>query len=130
MTTFTKGQPVTVFQQYDGKGTVSVTDLFVYSCGKKQMVLVDAAGAKFEGRLFRPQEEQWGRHNYVKPRMDRQDATAFALELGAAYAADERTRLERCIAPEGGPKSNGYTMAIRKELAALHEPRALLEAEG
>ena len=119
---FTKGQQVTFLQNWDDKGTVRVVDLTVYSCGKKQMVLVDAAGAKFQGRNFRPTEAQHGFCRVVA-KLTQADATAAALALGAEIVAAERSRFDRNLTIPGC--GDGYYNAMRRDIAALHEPRAV-----
>ena len=120
MKTFTKGQPVTFLQNWDDKGTVRIVDLTVYSCGKKQMVLVDGSGTKFEGRHFYPGETQ---HSYsrVVARLTKDDAVAAALALGAEIVAAERDRKEQLIACYDFGEQAGYTKAMRLDIAALHE---------
>jgi len=120
---FTKGQEVTLLQNWDGKGTVRIIDLTVNSCGKKQMILVDAAGAKFQGRNFYPTEAQPGPDRVVA-RLSHDDAVAAALVLGAEIVAEERARIEKMLAHYGYPETHGYTKAMRRDQAALHEPRA------
>lgn len=124
MKTFTKGQAVTFLQNWDSKGTVRIVDLTVYSCGKKQMVLVDGSGTKFEGRHFYPSETQ---HSYsrVVARLTKDDAVAAALALGAEVVAGERGRMEKMIAHYDYGEQAGYTKAVRRDIAALHEPRAV-----
>jgi hypothetical protein len=124
MKTFTKGQPVTFLQNWDSKGTVRIVELTVYSCGKKQMVLVDGSGTKFEGRHFYPSETQ---HSYsrVVARLTKDDAVAAALALGAEVVAGERGRMEKMIAHYDYGEQAGYTKAVRRDIAALHEPRAV-----
>jgi hypothetical protein len=122
---FTKGQAVHFLQNWDSKGTVRVIDLVVHSCGKKQMILVDEAGVKFQGRNFHPTEQQGISRGRVVARLAKADAIAAALALGAEIVAQERARMERQIASYGYPEEHGYTKAMRQNLAALHEPRAI-----
>lgn len=119
---FTKGQLVTLLQNWDRQGTVRVVDLIVHSCGKKRMILVDDAGAQFEGRFFSPAKEQPG-CGYVVSRLSKADADAAALGFGAVIVKDERARMEHAIAHYGYPETDGYTKSVRKSLAELHEPR-------
>jgi hypothetical protein len=121
---FVKGQLVTFLQNWDNKGTVRICDLVVYSCGKKQMILVDCHGEKFEGRHFYPTESQYG-SGVVVPRLSREDAEIAALNLGETIVTMERTRMENCIAHYGYPESHGYTKAVRQGIAELHEARAV-----
>lgn len=119
---FTKGQPVTFLQNWDSKGTVRIADLIVHSCGAKQMVLVDEAGAKFEGKNFLPGREQYS-YGLVVPRLSPEAAEAAALELGAAIVVAVRNRLEKAIAHYGYPETDNYTKSIRQDIEELHEPR-------
>lgn len=131
---FTKGQPVTYLQTWDNKGTVSIRDLFVYSCGKKQMILCDAQGVKFQGAHFPPDGQLF--HGRVVARLTPAEAEAAALAIGAEVVAYETARLEGCIARHGSPEAHGgsvrmrdgYISAIRSNLAALHEPRFIWRA--
>jgi hypothetical protein len=125
MPAFVKNQEVTYLQNWDSKGTVRIIDLIVYSCGRKQMVLVDATGKKFEGCLFQPTEEQiqYGR---VVPRLSPEAALTAALELGATIVALERASMENSIARAGKSETHNYTKSMREEIAKLHEPRAVI----
>ena len=122
MTTFTKGQPVTFLQNWDDKGTVRIVELTVCSCGKKQMVLVDGSGTKFQGHHFLPVEAQYG-HSRVVARLSHEDAVAAAMVLGAEIVAAERSRYEHALTIPGC--GDGYYNAMRRDIAALHEPRAV-----
>lgn len=120
---FVKGQPVTYLQNWDHQGTVRIYDLIVHSCGKKQMILVDGAGVKFQGRNFLPGEFQHS--GRVVTRLSDADAEVAALQLGAEIVNDERARMERALAHWAKPETDGYTIAMRQSIAKLHEPRAL-----
>ena len=137
---FTKGQPVTLFQNWDSKGTIRVVDLIVHSCGVKQMVLVDATGAKFEGRNFHASVSQsfggWYRGeviNQVQPRMTVAEAEAFALDLGALHNRLERLHIADRIQDaltgiyKDAPTTPGYVRGMEKHEADLHEPRVFRE---
>lgn len=115
---FTKGQKVTYISNWDNKGTVKITNLVVASCGKKQMILVDEAGVKFQGANFRPQSEQYS-HGVVFPRLTTEEAEASALEIAAKIIAYEEAHFARCLA---GNHGEGYNNAIRKSIAKLHQP--------
>ena len=125
---FTKGQAVTLFGSWDNFGTVRVVNLTVHSCGKKQMVLVDERGAKFEGRHFMPrvQQQDWALGCQVHPRMTADDAHAHALAMGAAIVEHERARYERLIAIHHDA-GRGYLDAMRADIARLHEPRVYVD---
>ena len=94
--TFKKGDTVTHLQVADSHGgLVWVTDdLTVYSCGKQQMVLVDAAGEKFQGKHFSPTgrcewtAERGYAHGELVLHAD-EDAMAAADEMGRAYRQAE-----------------------------------------
>jgi|SRR5215472_5561352 len=124
---FSKGQLVTLLRDWDSKGTVRIDDLAVYSCGAKQMILVDAAGTKFQGRLFH--EDYLGLQ--VLPRLSPEAAEAAALAMAAEVLAHERAHLARCLAisdtdAAGSPAmQHAYRAAIEKSIATLHEPRAV-----
>lgn len=121
---FSKNEAVTLFQNWDRKGTVKVTNLYVYSCGKKQMILVDDQGVKFGGRNFLPTVEQHDMDE-VHPVMTDEAAEAHALEMGARIAASVKARKEAAIAHYGKPETDGYTKAVRRDIAELHEPRCI-----
>lgn len=138
--TFRKGQLVTVFFNFDRNGSVKVVNLVVHSCGKKQMILVDEAGVKFQGHNFYPTEIQYpvngmnadlfaSAAHVVKPRMTDDEATSFALTLGAQFAQTERETLERTIARytarEGVNLDRGYLNAMNRKIAEIHEPRVV-----
>lgn len=125
MAVFTKNQDVTLLQNWDHKGTVRIVDLVVYSCGRKQMVLVNAAGEKFEGRFFQPVEDQI-MFSRVVPRLSPADAQAAARELGAAVVLAARARMQAAIASIGYGEDHGYTKAVRADIGQLHEPRAIV----
>lgn len=120
---FAKGQPVTFLSNWDRKGTVRIVNLTVHSCGKKQMVLVDDTGVKFEGRFFKPMTDQGVLDGVVWPRLSDAEAEAAALALGQVIIEYELAHAERCIARYGYPEAHGYTKAMRKGIAELHEPR-------
>lgn len=119
---FRKGQKVTLLQNWDHLGSVRIIDLVVYSCGAKQMVLVNEDGSKFGGMNFRPGVDQFG-FSKVHPRLTPDAAVAMALDLGAAIVAYRRSGLERRIAKSGKTERDGYIKACRLDLSRLHEPR-------
>ena len=119
---FSKGQQVTYFVNYDRKGTVQIRDLVVYSCGKKQMVLCDENGVKFQGASFLPTVAQYSMCE-VHPSMTEEAATAYALELGAKIVASELASMEAAIISYGYAEDAGYNKSMRRKIAELHEPR-------
>jgi len=128
MTKFTKGDKATLLGSLDNKGTVFHRDVIVHSCGRKQMVLTDATTGEELGRHFAPvvgtlavvTSFNW---QATFHRMTEQEATEAALRLGAMIVAYEAGRLNQCI--ERSPGDARYVAAIRRDLAELHEPRAL-----
>lgn len=124
---FKKGDEVTYIGDWDHKGTVYYRHAVVYSCGKKQMVLTDAVTGEEMGRHFRPVV---GEITGTFPRMTDEQAIAKCLEVGARIVAEERTRMERAIALCGYGEDHEYTKAVRKDIAALHEPIATSYADA
>lgn len=135
---FRKGQPVTLFSDWDRKGSVRVANLTVHSCGKKQMILVDESGAKFEGSNFLPSVGQYPSQRIseterfhfaeVHPRMSDEDAESYALHLGAKFVEKHRADMEELI--KGSSGDTGYIQAMRKKIAELHEPRVIRYQRG
>lgn len=121
---FTKGQQVTFLCNWDSKGTVAIVDLIVHSCGKKQMILVDDQGIKYQGRLFFPTEDQLN-FSRVVSRLSPEAAEALALEIGAQVATHEAAEKLRKIAHYGYGEEHAYTRSMRKSIADIHEPRTL-----
>lgn len=121
---FTKGQPVTYISDWDRKGTVSFRHAIVYSCGAKQMVLTDAETGEEMGRNFRPAV---GTHVGTFPRMSDDEARAACLAAAEVILAYERASFARCLSQGHG---ENYDAAIRKNIAALHEPRAVRHSEA
>lgn len=121
--TFKKGQPVTYLYDWDRRGTVRAVDLFVYSAGKKQMILVDANGAKFAGHNFRPCVKQGYDDgcNEVHPRLTEAEANELGLALAERILTYERAHFARCLAAHSDDR--GYCAAVQKDLERLHEAR-------
>lgn len=135
---FTKGEPVVVIQSWDGKGTVFYTFATVRSCGAKTMTLTRRDNGEYLGQHYRP---QIGRDRDLLPLympdvfkdMSEDAAISLCLEVGAEIVEYERAKLQRDLdrisqyaAAEYSP---GYKDALieatKKQLAELHEPRAL-----
>jgi hypothetical protein len=112
MPKFTKGQPVTFLQSWDDKGTVCIHELFVYSCGRKQMILVNAEGEKFAGQFFSPDGSDPRRQ--VHPRLSKADAEAAAIALGNEIIATTRTYCESKLTNPAY-----HTESVRRDIAAL-----------
>jgi hypothetical protein len=114
--TFKKGQPVTFLQTWSWTtGEVKIVELIVYSCGKKQMVLVDEKGEKFQGTHFAPQVEQ-GRPGRVLPRLSKAEAEAAALEWSAQLIKAEIEHINRCLI-HYATAGEGYLTCMRAKLA-------------
>lgn len=137
---FKKGEKVTVISSWDRKGTAIYRHAIVYSCGNKQMVLTDEATGEEIGRHFSPcvgsLEYTIKQHNgwqSASPaggtfkRMTDEEALEACLKVGAADVEYQTAHYERCLA---GGHGEGYNNAIRKDLAMLHEPRAMSHAEA
>ena len=134
MKEFKKGQQVVHFASYDRKGTWSFTRATVQSCGEKQMTLVNSETGVMMGRQFRPNSERTYEQNYggkvivqnwrdvTMADMTDEEAHAMCLELAAVELEAERQHFARCLATS---TSEGYTKAIEKSQAELHEPRSM-----
>ena len=115
---FTKGQKVTYIRDWDRKGTVTINQLVVHSCGKKQMILVDENGKKFSGQNFLPKNEQyWG--GVVVDRLEGDEAEKLAIEVAEKIIKKEMAHYNRCL--EGG-HGEGYDEVIRENIAKIHSP--------
>jgi hypothetical protein len=119
---FNKGDEVTYINDWDRKGTTYFRHAIVYSCGKKQMVLTDAETGEEMGRHFTPARAEIGGSGTFA-RMTDAEATAAALALAENILISETAHLERCL-QFNDTAGEGYKNAIRKSIAALHEPRA------
>lgn len=119
---FTKGQEVTYIAIWNRTGTAYYRNAIVHSCGNKQMVLTDAETGEEMGRHFHPGADRKYGFEQTFPRMTEAEAVAKCLEIAAEYLAGERARFERCLA---SGQSEGYNNAVRKDLAALTEPKAV-----
>lgn len=130
--TFKKGDLVTYISDWDRKGTVYFIQAVVYSCGKKQMVLTDAENGNEMGRHFKP---ALGSLETIKqdngiicqpggtfPRMTAEEAEAACLIIAAQIIKNETEHFNHCL--NAGHNEN-YKNAVRKDLAEIHEPRAL-----
>lgn len=131
---FKKGQEVTYIADWDRKGTYMYQHAIVYSCGKKQMVLTDAETGREMGRNYNPSlgrlEAGTEMKNGVEyhcqpggtfPRMTDEEAEAQCLKMAAAANQGRKEYYE-------GLKLTAWASApevMDKEIAALHEPRAL-----
>ena len=119
---FNKGDEVTYINDWDRKGTTYFRHAIVYSCGKKRMVLTDAETGEEIGRHFTPARAEIGGSGAFACMTDA-EATAAALALAENILISETAHLERCL-QFNDTAGEGYKNAIRKSIAALHEPRA------
>jgi len=111
---FKKGDAVTFIQDWNRKGAATYRHAVVYSCGKKQMVLTDAATGEEMGRHFAPKlGDDFGG---TFPRMTDAEAAAAALKVGERVIAREKAHFEHCLTRDA---SEGYLAAIRKDLAEI-----------
>lgn len=117
---FNKGDEVTYISDWDRKGTTYFRHAVVYSCGKKQMVLTDAETGEEMGRHFKPVRAALGEAGTFA-RLTEEEATAAALALADHILARETAHFERCL--QNDTAGEGYKNAIRRNIAALHEPR-------
>lgn len=125
---FKKGQEVTYIADWDRKGTVTFRHAVVYSCGVKQMVLTDAETGEEMGRHFRP---ALGEIVGTFPRMTDEAARAACIFAAEHIIASERARLENCLAASAkSGRGSSYDAGMQKNIAALHEPRALSYGEA
>lgn len=123
---FNKGDAVTFISDWDRMGTTFFRHAIVYACGKKQMVLTDAETGEEMGRHFIPVRAEIGRSGTFA-RMTDAEATAAALALAENIIASETAQFERCL--QNDTAGEGYKNAIRKNLTALHAPRAASHRE-
>jgi hypothetical protein len=125
---FKKGQEVVVLGRWNDAALFYAMPMFVYSAGKKQMVLVDANGVKFAGANFVPAERQHNEFHWVKPAMPMEEALEQARAMAVEWKAYKMAHYERCLKANGG---EAYDRAIRKDMAELEAavPAALPHAE-
>ncbi len=110
MKAFKKGEKVTRVSDWDGMGTFMISDCTVYSCGSKQMILIDDTTGEKMGELFRPVHGDQGYDlEFIFVRLDDHLARDFAMKLATRKIAE---RIER---PRTKPQ---------------HEPRVITRQEG
>lgn len=137
---FKKGDKVTLISSWDRCGTAIYRHAIVYSCGAKQMVLTDEVTGEEMGRHFSPNlgsleytfKEINGWRSYSAAggtfkRMTDEEALEACLKVGAEDVKYQSAHYERCLA---GGHGEGYNNAIRKDIAKLHEPRAMSHAQA
>ena len=123
---FKKNDLVTYIADWDRKGTVYYRNAIVHSCGKVQMVLVDAETGACMGRHFRPVEGDERGGTFA--RLTEEDAIALGLHIAERLLVKEREHFKRCLEKWGDEP--GYAAAIRKDEAELHEPRVIKIQRG
>jgi hypothetical protein len=122
--TFKKSEPVTFIASWDDKGTFYYRHAVVYSCGKKEMILTDAATGEEMGRRFRPVVgiNEDGFAGCVR-RLTDAEAEAACLKLAARFVADRRALYTELA--DSTKHGRGYADAMKRNLAELHEPQAI-----
>lgn len=120
---FSKGELVTLINNWDRNGTVSFRHAVVYSCGLKRMILTDAVTGEEIGRDFQPVRAV-GFEFGTRERLTDEAATALGLKLSEHFRTEERARLENCIVRH--PDDGGYIRSIAASIAKLDAttPRA------
>lgn len=119
---FAKGDTVTLFGDWDRKGTAWYRHAVVYACGPKRMTLTCAATGDELGRNFDP------RHALVTPRMTEAEAVAHALQLAALLLEQEREHIRDRIARFS--TDSRFVEVMQRQFDALHEPRAKRYIDG
>ena len=118
---FKKGDKVSVFLNWDKRGTVYAIQAEVASCGKKQMILLMPArwgevGMVYAKELFRPEyseEVNMFTEGYqVTKRLEGEELEAMGLKLAQNFIDSVRA------AVAARPAGNGAYL-----LNELHEPR-------
>jgi hypothetical protein len=118
---FTKGQEVTVINLWSAgdvsspnpKVSFTVEQLIVHSCGKKQMILRNAAGEVFKRRLYTPTERQYTSFHTVYPRISDEAALEIANARTVEYCARQVERHNDILA-RANKESEAYIRSITK----------------
>lgn len=124
---FTKGQKVTVFGNWDGKGTAHYQQAEVVSCGVKQMALKCAVTGTMMGVHYKPVVGTISDiatapgQTVVVPAVD--DATAHSMTLEAAEVFLASYRQRYATSRACNPNNHFYLNSINEEEMSLHEPR-------
>ena len=119
---FAKGDTVTLFGDWDRRGSVYYRHAVVYACGPKRMTLTCQETGDELGRNFDTH------YALVTPRMTEAEAVAHALQLAALLLESEREHFQRCLLRHS--TDTGYCASIQRSLDALHEPRAKRYIDG
>lgn len=118
MKQFKKGDKVVRIRDWDRKGTVYITHWTVASWGAQQATLVSDDGKFLKSRIYTTDYAGI----YLTGSIDEQ---AVALELAKQILAEQRAHFNRCL---GDSDHIAYLNAIKGEVAALHEPRVLVQS--
>lgn len=118
---FNKGDLVTLFGNWDRKGTAYYRHAIVYACGTKRMTLTCAVSGDELGHDFYPLTE------YVVPRQSEEQTIAYALQLAESFLIKERAHLQRCLTSSS---NTAYLKVIQRDIDELHEPRVKHYIEG
>lgn len=113
-----KGDVVWFFAGYDGKATMAVYKYGIKSAGAKQGTAVQETDGKFiESRIYA--------ENYknMVPVADMPDPAPYAMELAAAYKADNIKRNVDAVTwyACGSGAPDGYFAAMKKDCAEIME---------
>lgn len=113
---FTKGQTGFLIQSWDNRGTYTIREARVHSCGKKRMVLESLDGSECFGREFQPGQAQYHSGLFITG-VTREQAEAVALDTATKYrikAAKQYAGLA-----EVNTAKQGYAQAIYKSLSEV-----------
>lgn len=116
MTTFTKNQAAFLINNWNLQGKFAITAATVHSCGKKQMVLNDAATGECLGRNFNPAVTQWD--GEVRADLTAEQAEVRAVELAAEFLAKEIARLNNILA-RNADQDPSYLDGIKHDIAEM-----------
>lgn len=123
---FNKGTTVHFITSWNHAAQIVVRKGKVFSCGAKQMILVDDAGVKFGGRNFLPQQQQYG-FGRVFANLNDGQAECIAEAMCEEVRLIEIERCERAIAnvrahaPMGG---EGYVLSMQYSISELKADEA------
>lgn len=125
MKQFKKGDKVTVFSDWDSRGTIKATQCIVLSCGKKQMTLALESTGENSGRNYRPSynfdHSIYRDGTLVVSRLEGDELQAAGMDLADDYLEDARFAAHFKIL------NPNYTEAfILQYLRELHEPRVII----
>jgi hypothetical protein len=122
-----KGTRVFLIVDADRKGPVLVKCCTVGAWGAQRVHLLDAiTGKPHEPRLYTKQV-----NTHLFPHIinaeEQPDLCAAALKVAEGFLALHRAHINRIISSEDFEQQNhDYKLAVRAQLAALHEPRVIV----